>query len=257
MNYKIAFNTANLVARMTGWRFELKNWGEQHNKTVEQTDEKAWGEICKEIAAAGYRAVEIWVAHVDPAKMTDARAKTFKKILDDHGLQPIALAGTLTADNARVCQQLGIPTCNGGLWGTDLAGVRKTIQSTGVAYNFENHPEKSADEIREKIEGGKGGVGVALDTGWLGTQHVDAPAAIRSLDTLVKHVHLKDVKAVGGHETCPLGQGAVNIAGVIATLKAIGYAGWYSWEDEPEHRNPMLIAAEMRQWIETELTKGV
>jgi hypothetical protein len=29
-----------------------------------------------------------------------------------------------------------------------------------------------------------------------------------------------------------------------------GYSGWYSWEDEPEDRNPMLIAAEMRQYIE-------
>ena len=26
---RVAFNTANLVARVSGWKFELKNWGEQ------------------------------------------------------------------------------------------------------------------------------------------------------------------------------------------------------------------------------------
>ena len=39
---RIAFNTANLVARFTNYRFELKHWGEQHQKTVAMTDEAAW-----------------------------------------------------------------------------------------------------------------------------------------------------------------------------------------------------------------------
>ena len=34
----IAFNTANLVARHTNWKFELKKWGEQDKLTVEKTD---------------------------------------------------------------------------------------------------------------------------------------------------------------------------------------------------------------------------
>jgi sugar phosphate isomerase/epimerase len=64
---------------------------------------------------------------------------------------------------------------------------------------------------------------------------------------------VKDVKAAGGHETVPLGTGVVDIDNTFVALNAIGYDGWYSWEDEPEDRNPYDIAAEMRQWIEERL----
>ena len=253
MSSRIAFNSANLVGRVTGGKFVLKNWGQQHTKTAEQTDEKEWAKICSEVAAAGYHAIEVWVAHVDPAHMTDARATAYRKIMADHGLQAIGLAGTLNDDHARVCHQLNIPVCNGGLWNTDLRNVRRVMKETGVNYNFENHGEKSVDDILDAMNGGAGGVGVAVDTGWLGTHGLDAPSVIRELGDLVTHVHLKDVKHKGGHETCPLGTGVVNIAGSIQTLKEMGYAGWYSWEDEPEDRNPMDIAQAMREWIEEQL----
>jgi len=251
----IAFNTANLVARHTEWRFELKNWGEQHKLTVEKTDEAEWAKICAEIAAAGFRAIEVWVAHVDPANMTDARAKRYKTIMADNGLSPIGLAGTLNDDTARVCQQLRIPACNGGLWGSDLPTIQRLTRETPLAFNYENHPEKSVDEIVQKIAGGNEKIGVALDTGWLGTNNLDAPAAVRALGPLVHHVHVKDIATLGQHDTCPLGEGVVNIKGVIAALKSIGYTGVLSWEDEPEERNPMLIAKPMREWIEREWTQ--
>ncbi len=79
---------------------------------------------------------------------------------------------------------------------------------------------------------------------------MDAPAAIRTLGGRIRHVHLKDVRAAGGHETCVLGTGIVNIPDVVATLKEIGYDGWYSWEDEPEDRNPFDSARANREYIE-------
>src|SRR3954453_18811335 len=91
---KIAFNTANLVARFTDWRFELKNWGEQDRITRERTDERAWAAICKEITDAGFRAVEVWAAHVDPQKITEERAGRFKQIMTEHRLEPVGLSGT-------------------------------------------------------------------------------------------------------------------------------------------------------------------
>ena len=83
-----------------------------------------------------------------------------------------------------------------------------------------------------------------MDTGWFGTQGVNVPEAITALGGLVRHTHIKDVKRAGTHETCRIGDGVVNIPGVLAALRAIHYAGWYSWEDEPEDRNPMELA----QW---------
>ena len=63
----------------------------------------------------------------------------------------------------------------------------------------------------------------------------------------MRHTH---INAVGGHETVLLGEGVVDPGACIQTLKGIGYKGWYSWEDEPEDRNPMDSAQRNRLWIE-------
>jgi L-ribulose-5-phosphate 3-epimerase len=148
---------------------------------------------------------------------------------------------------------MGIPVANGGFWGTTLADVRRVMEASGIRCNYENHPEKSVEEIRARVEGGDELLGVCVDTGWLGTHGIDATAAIRALGSLVRHVHLKDVRAPGGHETCPMGQGCVGIRDVIAALHETRYDGWLSWEDEPEDRNPLDIAGAMRKLIEAEL----
>lgn len=49
--------------------------------------------------------------------------------------------------------------------------------------------------------------------------------------------------------TFRLGTGCVDIPAVISELKAIGYTGVLRWEDEPEDRHPLEIAAEMREYI--------
>ena len=253
--YKIAFNTANLVGRVSNYRFSLKDWGEQHKKTAAQTDAAAWTQICREIAAAGYTAVEVWQAHADPSVMDATRAATWKKTLADHHLAPIGYAGSYTPQSVQICQWLGIPAINGGFWGTPpLAEIERLARTSGVRFNYENHPEKNAREILGKINGGSDMVGANVDTGWLATQKADVVAEVQALGKLVRHIHIKDA-TTGTHATCPLGSGGASLAGVIAHLKSIGYAGYYSWEDEPEGRNPMDIAAESRLWIENELKK--
>ena len=254
--HKIAFNTANLVARETGYRFHLTDWGKQEALTIARTDETAWRDICREISQAGYTAVEIWKAHADASVMDPAKGRLWRKILSDNNLLPIGYAGAYSAEAVRVCEWLDITAINGGLWGaTKLDEIEKLARASGVRYNYENHMETSATRIIEQIHGGSDVIGVALDTGWLGTQGVNALEALDELGPLVRHVHVKDVRAAGGHETCQLGTGVVGIAELITALKRRGYPGWYSWEDEPEDRNPMDIARTTRIWIERELAK--
>jgi sugar phosphate isomerase/epimerase len=62
-------------------------------------------------------------------------------------------------------------------------------------------------------------------------------------------VHLKDVDKRGSHHTVPLGTGCVGIDAVIQQMKSMGYGGMWSWEDEPEGRNPFDVAVEMRKYI--------
>jgi len=253
MTTKIAFNTANLVGRVTGYRFELKNWGQQDKMTVAQTDETAWRAICGEIAAAGFTAVEIWKAHADPSVMDAPRLRTWKQILADHGLEPIGYAAGYTADAVRVCESLDIPAINGGFWGSPpLAEIERLARHSGIRANYENHPEKSAAEVLAKIGGGSDMIGVTVDTGWFATHGADVAAVVKALGPLVRHLHVKDVKA-NTHQTCPLGTGAAALPQVIAHLKSTGYTGWYSWEDEPEDRNPMDIAADSHAWITRQL----
>lgn len=91
-------------------------------------------------------------------------------------------------------------------------------------------------------------VGLCLDTGHVylaGTDPVEVAKAARGR---VLHVHLKDVdpakaarvrsgevpfrEAVIDGLFVPLGQGAVDIAGVIAALEGDGYRGWYVLEQD-------------------------
>ena len=54
----------------------------------------------------------------------------------------------------------------------------------------------------------------------------------------VFHVHLKDVRAPGSHETCRYGQGIVPIRACVEALQKLGYQGAISVEHEPEDFDP-------------------
>ena len=51
-------------------------------------------------------------------------------------------------------------------------------------------------------------------------------------------MHLKDVPAVGSHDCVAIGEGVVDVKGVIKELKASGYEGWLSIEIETTDHDP-------------------
>ncbi len=250
---RVSFVTANLVARVSGYRFELAQWGEQHKKTVAATDEAAWRSICSEIAAHGFKAIEIWEAHAAPEVMDRKRATAWKSIMDDCGLKAIGYGGGLSRKTLEICQWLGIPQINGGINGNTPEQATAMCREMGVRFNVENHPQKTAQEILNVVGGGNDWLGVCIDTGWLGTQAAPGPETIELCGKFVRHTHIKDVKAAGGHSTCLLGDGVARVSDCIAALKRLKYSGWYSWEDEPEDRNPFDSAERNLRWIETQL----
>ena len=137
-------------------------------------------------------------------------------------------------------------------WTSFLANLRRLegiVTDAGLATALHPHWGMA-------IEGGKhidrlldsSTVGLCLDTGHVylaGTDPVDVARAARGR---VLHVHLKDVDPVRAERVrsgevpfreavidglfVPLGQGAVDIAGVIAALEADGYGGWYVLEQD-------------------------
>jgi sugar phosphate isomerase/epimerase len=246
---KIAFNSANLVGRVTNYHFKLTDWATNHTRTAKETDAKAFADICHEIAETGFVAVELWQALADPSVMTEERAKEWRAIMDDHGLQPIAYGGYIGTGAENVSRWLGIDVIN-GMFNMTPDAATALCRENGVRCNYENHPQKTAEELLSPIGGGNDWLGVCVDLGWLGTNGVDGPDMLRRLGPLVRHVHVKDVLAPGRHDTCALGEGVANIEGCLQALADIGYDGWLAWEDEPEDRNPMESAVSNREWLE-------
>jgi L-ribulose-5-phosphate 3-epimerase len=250
----VAFCGANLVARVSGYRFELANWMKQHNATVEATDADEWRAICEEIAAAGFEAIEVWEAHASPLTLdSQGKASEWKKVMREAGLKPVAYAGTLSRETLQVCEWLEIPHVDGQIGALPPDEATRLCSEFEIGFNLENHPQKTSAEILEPIGGGNEWLGVCIDTGWLGSQGAPGPRIIEECGDLVRHTHIKDVAAAGGHSTVLLGEGVVDPAACIQALKGLGYQGWYSWEDEPEDRNPMDSAERNRLWIEEQV----
>jgi sugar phosphate isomerase/epimerase len=112
-----------------------------------------------------------------------------------------------------------------------------------------------------------------LDPAWVGVIFEPAnmaaegneslPMAIDLLGPYLRHVHLKDVTlsirerpdrlSRQGHNFAPLGQGILDWPGIVAALRAKGYAGWLSVENfTGAELGPTRLAAD-RAWAQAAL----
>lgn len=125
----------------------------------------------------------------------------------------------------------------------DLAGER------GVTATLHPHVgtvvERTA-EVERVLEGSA--LPLCLDTGHLLIGGTDPAQLAKDVPGRVAHVHLKDVdaelaglvragelsytSAVADDLYRPLGQGDVDIAGIVSALEAAGYTGWYVMEQD-------------------------
>jgi sugar phosphate isomerase/epimerase len=249
---RVGFISANLVARASGYD-GTEDWGYHDELTRERTDLADVREWLDEVAALGFDGVSVWSPHCwyHDADAEDAAA--VREAAAERGLEIYAYAGSLgvDADGEREDPAAWRRTFEtaAALGADHLAGsygppsnrdlIHDLVAETGVGFAFENHPESSAAEMYERIEGYEDCMGFAFDTGWAGTQGFDAPETVRELGEDLTEIHLKDVRAAGSHETCALGEGVVDVWGVLDALEEIGYDGWLSVEHEPYDRDPM------------------
>jgi len=112
---------------------------------------------------------------------------------------------------------------------------------------------------------------LCLDTGHLLIGGTDPAALTRQSPDRIAHTHLKDVddglaKRVQAGELTytdavrsgmykPLGQGDVDIAGVVSHLEANGYSGWYVLEqdaildEEPRGEGPVADVRASAEYV--------
>jgi len=259
----LSFMSANYVARQLDYHM-TRGWGQGDKAT--QTYFKpleSFGErfeaILQDVQALEFEAVDLWTGHLNPDWATDAHIKAARYLLRQYGLSVPSLAGWFgsTPDEfeatCRLAVTLDAPVLGGStsVLEQDRPFVVQTLKRYGLKLGLANHPEKTPEEMLQRIgDTGDGTTGTAVDTGWYATQDYAAAEAIEVLDEHIFHVHLKDVKEVGAHETCRLGDGIVPIESCLEALGHIGYAGPIALEHEPETFDPSEDVRAGVAWVQ-------
>lgn len=278
MTPRFSFITANFVARPLGYRM-TEGWGQGDDANHAQfsplvTFEQEFDVMLAEVKELGFEAIDLWAAHLHWSWASLEHIAIAKRLLAKHGLEVRSYAAWVGEDIAdlrgacRLCHALRIPFIAGFVATAEKAATRDqavaVLREFGVGYAIENHPETSIEELAARMgEGAEDVIGIALDTGWAATRHWDALEGLKALQDRIFTVHLKDVKAPRqeksgfefidlGHETCRLGDGIVDIEGIVHWLHEIGFRGPVGIEHEPEEFDPREEAKEslvrVKQW---------
>lgn len=248
---QITFMTANYVARQIDYNM-TEGWMQGDDATnayfepVETYAERL-DEYLSDVAALGFDNVDIWLGLLNWRWATDEHVKIALETLKKHNLTAVSLAGWFgdtPEDFEKACKlakAMNIRILGGlsNMLETDYEKAVELLRQNDAKLAIENHPEKSPEELLGKIGTQDTDVlGLAVDTGWWGTHDVDAKDAMQKLIDRCFHIHLKDVRAPGGHETCKFGDGVVDIRGAVDVIKASGYDGAIAIEHEPDHYDP-------------------
>ena len=267
----ISFITANYVAREIGFRGWI-DWGAADRATSDAFHGPSFGqkfdELCRLVKQAGFSNIDIWVAHLDPLRATDAMVDRAIDALQRHGLRVVAYtAGLGRPDMPRrdaervyqVARNIGAPLLGVGLHPSNERLAYELGKEYGVRYAIENHPEKSPRELLDRLgrmpSGYTGLIGVAQDTGFWGMFDYDAVKATRELKDVLFHMHLKQVKRFpDGHwNSCAYDEGVLDMAAIARTLVELGYRGAVSVEHEPHDEDPtdavVRSAKQLRGWL--------
>ena len=186
----------------------------------------------------------------------------------DRALDGFVAAGASTLVLAAASGRGGYdtrPTLDEASWrtlGANLDRIAARAGERGVRATLHPHVG-TVVETREEVDRvlDTSSVPLCLDTGHLLIGGTDPAELARQATDRIAHTHLKDVDAGwaervrAGHSAYseavrqgmyrPLGQGDIDIAGIVRTLEAAGYDGWYVLEqdtvlvDEPAGEGPL------------------
>jgi inosose dehydratase len=221
----------------------------------------------------GFTPVVLYRDDVDPApvvnQVLDGFAAVGAKVL------------VLSADSGMVGYDAR-PDLDAAGWDTLLANLdRLAALAAARGVTAVLHPHvgtmiEKPDEVQRVLENSS--ISLCLDTGHLLIGGTDPAALTRQAPGRIAHTHLKDVdaglarrvqageltytEAVRGGMYKILGQGDVDIAGVIRELKSHGYDGWYVLEQdtillaEPTDAGPVAAVEASADYVRSVLSGG-
>lgn len=252
MDREVSFMGANLYAQQVGWDCTVEDWGRGDRTTrawfePEDTCAGRYEALFADIAARGFRMVDIWTTQYSPEWASETHASAIEQSLARHGLRVASIAGGPFGDtpetfaaHCEVAARLGAPLLGGysALFRADRETALDILARHDVVFAWENHPEPDAPAMLEHIGELTAHHGACVDTGWFETQGMAAGAAIRALGEAVRYVHLKDVREAGAHRSCALGDGVLDLDDTLTALDDIGYDGPLSIEHEADGYDP-------------------
>jgi inosose dehydratase len=167
------------------------------------------------------------------------------------------------------------PELDAGGWSALLANLDRAASRAaerGLLATLHPHAGtmvEGPDEVHRVLDGS--GIPLCLDTGHLLIGGTDPAELARAAAARIGHVHLKDVTATVAQKVAtgevsytagvtgglfrPLGQGDVDIAGVVGALEAAGYDGWYVLEQDtildgpPRDEGPVRAVRESLSYL--------
>jgi len=139
--------------------------------------------------------------------------------------------------------------------GENLTRLADIAGALGLQLNMHNHANRldlHLDDLRSVTEFAGETVGICLDTGWTLTSDDDPLDLLRRLGSRVRGLHLRN--QTGERPTEWLGEGDLDMAAFIRTLKGDGYDGWLTtelWHREDVPRTMPLLEDQRRSvdWL--------
>ncbi|WP_233200858.1 TIM barrel protein [Cryobacterium sp. M15] len=194
-------------------------------------------------AVGGFLPIVLHDVDIDPVPAIEAELDSF-----------VAAGATrlvLSADTGQVGYD-SRPALSEQEWVTLLVNLDRLVQTAaarGVVASIHPHVGtmiESSDDVARVLNGSQ--IGLCLDTGHLLIGGTDPVELARSNAARISHVHLKDVRrelaervqrkdlsytdAVRLGLYAPLGSGDIDIASIVRSLEAAGYAGYYVLEQD-------------------------
>ena len=136
----------------------------------------------------------------------------------------------------------------------DLPGAVSVLRDHGVRFGYENHPEKSPQEVLGAHRRRRRTCSGRPSTPAGGRRRATTPfrRCATSTDRLF-HVHLKDVETPGTHVSCLHEAGCARIDACVDEARTTGYRGALTVEHEPFDRDPTGEVIRMRELLEARL----
>lgn len=131
-----------------------------------------------------------------------------------------------------------------------LPYVEEKVRNYNIRLAIHNHgPDNTlypnAADIWKNIRDLDNRIGICIDIGHTTRDGQDPAADIIEYASRIYDVHIKDVdKASKEGKTVESGRGVIDIPGVVASLRKIGYAGKCSLEFEKDMKDPLAGLAE-------------